>query len=153
MIEYALVFDTEGRVIRFHQPPGCSAKGIPDTRDLWKTMTRFRKILGGVAHTHPWTGRAWYSEEDRGTFRSCELGLDKLLLWPIVTRTETRCFVWNEVTGLYTEAGPLTFEINGLDRLLELSVENGQDNEEDVFKAYPAGTRYGLMRRKNLRLG
>jgi hypothetical protein len=125
MIEHALVFDVEGRVIRFHRPPGCSAGGIPDTRDLWDTLWKWRGHIGGVAHTHPWPGSANPSQTDVTTWRACEQGLGKLLLWPIVTCSEVGYFVFNKVTGLYCRANP-NIEISGLDRLLEMSLEDDQ---------------------------
>ena len=126
MTEIALVFDEQGRIIRFHRPPGCTSCGIPDTRSLWETMWEWRERLGGVAHTHPWSGTAGPSQTDVTTWRACEQGLGKLLLWPIVTRSEVGYFVYNRVTGLYCRAGQPTFEISGLGRLLEMSLENGQ---------------------------
>ena len=121
MIETALVFDDQGRVIRFHLPPGRTGGSIPDSRDLWDVIWQYREHVAGVAHTHPWNGQASPSGIDVTTWRAIEQGLGKLLLWPIVTFTEVRCFVYNEVTGDYCEAGPLTFEISGIDRLRELS--------------------------------
>ncbi len=136
MIETALVFDDQGKVIRFHLPNGRTGGSIPDSRSLWELLWQYRETVGGVAHTHPWDGTPTPSDTDVTTWRAIELGLGKLLLWPIVTFTEVRCFVWtpirgsaalrscdvyNRMTEQYVEAGPLTFEISGLDRLVELS--------------------------------
>jgi len=127
MTEIALVFDERGRVIRFHRPPGCTACGIPDTRSLWETLWKYRHLIGGVAHTHPWRGQASPSQTDVTTWRAIEQGLGKLLLWPIVTRSEVGYFVFNRVTKLYCRAGRPTITISGLDRLLEMSLtENAE---------------------------
>jgi hypothetical protein len=124
MIETALVFDNRGRVIRFHLPPDRTGGSIPDSRDLWTLIWDYRRTVAGVAHTHPWEGPASPSGIDVTTWRAIEQGLGKLLLWPIVTFTEVRCFVYNDVTGGYeavSEADRRVKEISGIDRLRELS--------------------------------
>ena len=129
MIETALVFDDQGRIIQFHLPNGRTAGSIPDSRSLWELLWQYREHVAGVAHTHPWDGTASFSGIDVTTWRAIELGLGKLLLWPIVTFTEVRCFVYNRVTGNYREV-PRTAvgykwtdrrinEISGLDRLVD----------------------------------
>lgn len=94
MMEVALVFDKEGRTICFHEPPGRSGGSIPDSRPLWDILWENRHNLGGVAHTHPWDGPSWASQEDVTTFRAIELGLGKNLLWPIATFTDLKTFVF-----------------------------------------------------------
>jgi hypothetical protein len=123
MTETSLVFSDKGEVIQFHLPPGRTMGSIPDTRSLWTTMWKYRHCLGGVAHTHPWYGTASPSHTDVTTWRACEQGLGKLLLWPIVTFSEVRYFVFNRVTGNYCEAPPPSFEVSSLERLRELSKE------------------------------
>lgn len=123
MTETALVFSNRGEIIRFHLPPGRTRASIPDSRDLWDIMWQYRRMLGGVAHVHPWEGHASPSGIDTSTWRACEQGLGTLLLWPIATFSEVRCFVWNAVTGEYTEAGPLTHKIHGINRLIEMARE------------------------------
>jgi hypothetical protein len=125
MIEVAMVFDNEGKVIHWHLPPGRSGGSIPDTRDLWEILWENRDRLGGVAHTHPWHGEPWPSVTDVTTFRACELGLGKQLLWPVVTFDQIGCWVWNPLTKQYCLAGPLTFEIEGIDELRRLSGYEG----------------------------
>ena len=121
MLEVALVFDKEGKTIHWHVPPGRSSGHIPDTRDLWEVLWENRDRIGGVAHTHPWNGDAWPSLTDMTTFRAVERGLGRQLLWPVVTFTEMRGFVFNPVTGDYVQAGPLTIELEGLEELRERS--------------------------------
>lgn len=121
MIESALVFDKEGKTIHWHLPPGRSGGWIPDTRDLWEVLWENRHRLGGVAHTHPWNGEAWPSGTDETTFRAVELGLGQQLLWPVVTFTDMKAFVFNPVTGEYVQAGPLTLELEGLEELRQIS--------------------------------
>ena len=128
MIECALVFDTQGRVIRYHLPPGRTAGSIPDSHALWDVLWKHRKIVGGVAHTHPWHGQSAPSSTDLSTFRAIEQGLGQLLLWPIVTFTEVRSFVWDSATKAYVEAGPLTFTLEGVERLRELSLERWESD-------------------------
>jgi hypothetical protein len=123
MIETAMVFDNEGKVIHWHEPLGRSAGSIPDTRGLWEVLWENRERLGGVAHTHPWNGHPWPSTTDVTTFRACELGLGKLLLWPVVTLDNIGCWVWNPVTEKYVPAGPLTFELEGIEELRRKSIK------------------------------
>ena len=101
MIESALVFDNQGRVIRYHLPQGRTSGSIPDTRDLWEVLWKWRAQLGGVAHTHPWKGRATPSQTDVTTFRACEQALGQLLKWPVVTFDDIGIFVWSEESGFY----------------------------------------------------
>ena len=97
MIETALIFDTNGGTLAWHEPEGRSSGSLPDSRDLWEFMFDHRDILGGVAHTHPWDGPAGPSGTDLSTFRACELGLGKQLLWPVVTFTDVSYQVYNPV--------------------------------------------------------
>lgn len=121
MIETALVFDLEGKTICFHEPRGRTSGSIPDTRSLWDILWENRERLGGVAHTHPWDGPAHPSITDVTTFDALERGLGKHLLWPVVTFTEVACVVRNplfkEGTAMWTLAGPLTFQIEGIEEL------------------------------------
>jgi len=94
MIECAFVFDTDGKVIHWHLPPGRTGGSIPDTRDLWEVMWDNRDRLGGVAHTHPWRGISGPSGTDVTTFAACEAALGKRLVWPIVTLDAVACFFW-----------------------------------------------------------
>ncbi len=138
MIESALVFDDQGRVIRFHLPHGRTQGSIPDTRDLWEVMWKWRAQLGGVAHTHPWNGRAAPSQgcgrrscdcpqcfrADVPTFRGCEQALGSLLLWPVVTFDDIGYYGWNSVTEQYVRCRVPTFEdtlMPAIERLRELS--------------------------------
>lgn len=113
MMEAALVFDTEGKTIHWHLPPGRSGGSIPDTRDLWEVLWENRQHLGGVAHTHPWHGEAWPSNTDVTTFRAVEQGLGKLLLWPVVTFSEVGYFAFNERTKEYVKVDNKYVPIDG----------------------------------------
>ena len=53
MLEAALVFDKEHRVLGWHLPQGRTAVSLPDSRALWELLWDNRAILGGVAHSHP----------------------------------------------------------------------------------------------------
>lgn len=88
MIETAVVFDCDGKVIHWHEPQGRSGGSLPDSRKLWDVLWENREILGGVAHTHPWNGSANPSSTDLTTFAAIETGLGKTLVWPVVTFDE-----------------------------------------------------------------
>lgn len=90
MIEVAMVFTKEGKMI--YLQPGSSAGSVADSCRLWDEIWENRKIVGGVAHTHPWTGTTRPSYEDVTTFRAIEAGLGELLLWPIITFTHVNYF-------------------------------------------------------------
>jgi hypothetical protein len=94
MIEVALVFNPEGRALYWHQPMAASTAAIPDSRTLWEVLWQHRHELGGVAHSHPWHGRAAPSQTDITTWSACERGLGVRLVWPIVTLDEVACFGW-----------------------------------------------------------
>ena len=94
MIEVALVFDTAGKTLYRHLPPGRSGGWIPDSRALWEVLWENRHRLGGVAHTHPWRGSASPSNTDITTFAAVEAALGKRLQWLIVTFSEVRTFEW-----------------------------------------------------------
>lgn len=107
--EVAMIFDQKGHVIFWLSPNDSSGCYIPDSQVLWDRVWRNRDRVGGIAHTHPWTGRACPSNTDVTTWSAIERGLGKNLLWPIVTMTEVRYFVRNVLTGEYVET-PSTFE-------------------------------------------
>lgn len=93
-MEAALVFDFHGGVIHWHVPPDRSSAALPDSADLWQVLWDNKEILGGVAHTHPWSGSAGPSQTDVTTFAAVEAGLGDRLVWPIVTFSEVRYFTW-----------------------------------------------------------
>lgn len=128
MIEVAMVFDDKGKVIHWHLPPGRSGGSIPDTRSLWDVLWENRDRLGGVAHTHPWKGEPWPSSTDVTTFRACEQGLGKLLLWPVVTFDDIAYMCWAPVGDQYVEidAKYLTFDLEGIDELRRQSGYEGE---------------------------
>jgi hypothetical protein len=101
MIEVAMVFDIEGVALYWHEPPGCSAASIPDSSSLWHAIWENRKVLGGVAHTHPWSGNVYPSDTDLTTFAAIEAGLGKRLVWPIVGKTTLNFFSWNSDANKY----------------------------------------------------
>lgn len=93
-MEAGLVFDRYGGLIFWHVPPDRSMGALPDSRSLWDILWENREILGGVAHTHPWSGRAGPSSTDVTTFAAVEAGLGQRLVWPVVTFSEVGYFVW-----------------------------------------------------------
>ena len=94
MLEAALVYDREDKAMYWHLPPGRSRVTIPDSRSLWLVLWEGRDRLGGVAHTHPGTGRPAPSREDLTTFAGCEAGLGTRLEWIIATADEVALFTW-----------------------------------------------------------
>ena len=127
MLETALLFDTKGRTLAWHEPLGRTGSWIPDTHDLWLMMWEHRAILGGVAHTHPWAGPANPSGTDLETFKFAETHLFKknekrLLVWPVVTFTDVMNVVWDADTQRYVQAPhPLHFIVEGIEELRERS--------------------------------
>jgi hypothetical protein len=101
VLETAVVFGQEGQVLYWHEPLNRSGVYLPDSPDLWSVLWSHREVLGGVAHTHPWKGRAWPSQEDLTTFRAVEQGLGNRLVWPIVTFTDVLYLEWNPGTDQY----------------------------------------------------
>jgi len=129
MIETALVFDKQGKTIHWHEPPNRTSGSIPDAQDLWDVLWDNRHRLGGVAHTHPWSGMANPSQTDLTTFAAVEKGLGRLLLWPVVTFSDVAYIVRDRSTGLYTRIDPKWLRhqvsIEGID---ELRRRSGSEN-------------------------
>lgn len=88
------MLDTQGCPLYWHLPQGRSQTYLPDSRDLWEVLWYHREYLGGVAHTHPWSGQANPSSTDLTTFSAVEKGLGLYLTWPIVTFSEVAYFGW-----------------------------------------------------------
>lgn len=128
MMETALVFDLNGKTIYWHEPAGRTSGSLPDSQDLWDVLWENRHRLGGVAHTHPWNGPAVPSTTDVTTFAAVEKGLGKHLLWPVVTFNDVLYVVRNPLYeqggAMWTAAGPLTFEVEGIDELRYRSGSN-----------------------------
>jgi len=125
MIEVALVFDRDGKTIAFHEPHGRTCGSIPDSRSLWEILWDNRHRLGGVAHSHPWDGGAYYSHTDKTTFLAIDKALGQNLLWPIVTFTTVGYFrrrQSSEGEGLgYVRCTTAPIEIEGIEELRERS--------------------------------
>ena len=94
MMEVAVVIDKRGRPIHWHLPPGRSAVGIPDTRDLWDVLWENRTNLAGIAHSHPGSGKTGPSMTDLTTFAACESGLGVRLNWWITTSDRLIKLAW-----------------------------------------------------------
>lgn len=133
MIETALVFDLEGKTMRFFEPPGRSSGYIPDVQSkgdmgwtekaaniLFYYVQENRDRIGGIAHTHPWDGPATPSGIDIATFRVFDsLIPGRQLLWPVVTFTDVGWYTKNPLTGEYVAVDPKYINLNlvGLDEL------------------------------------
>jgi hypothetical protein len=101
VIESAMVFDREGRVIFWLGPNGCSEGAIADSQILWDRIWSDRDRIGGVAHTHPWEGPTTASTTDLTTWAAIEAGLGTRLYWPIVTLTHVEFFTYFDDAGGY----------------------------------------------------
>ena len=107
MHEAALVLSLDGTILYRHAPPGATAVYLPDSRDLWEVLWEHRHHLGGVAHTHPWSGVPAPSQEDLTTFSACEAALGARLDWWIATDDQALCF---------RHAGPDRLDYHPVDR-------------------------------------
>jgi len=92
VVELALLADTEGNTIMWHEPPGRTSVGIPDTASLWEALWENRAHLGGDAHIHPWDGPARPSYEDVTTWSAYDRGMRPRVHF-VVTFTDEACFV------------------------------------------------------------
>ena len=88
--EVAVVIAQDGTPLYWHVPPDASGAAIPDSQDLWAVIWSNRDRILGVAHTHPWDGKAWPSTTDLTTFDAIERALGRGLTWWVVTFTEVR---------------------------------------------------------------
>jgi hypothetical protein len=95
-MEVGLIFDKRGGPVYWHLPQGRSQVYLPDSRQLWHVLWTCHQegLLGGFAHTHPWSGEASPSYTDVTTFAAVEAGLGTRLVWPIVTFSEVKYFQW-----------------------------------------------------------
>jgi hypothetical protein len=128
MIETAMVFDKEGKPIFWLGPKGATGGYIPDSRILWDRVWDARDTVGGVIHTHPWSGSPNPSYKDVTTFHAMETGLGKRLLWAIATMDQVRIFKFDG--SYYAPAEDVSFEeesywINAVRELRELSRKGG----------------------------
>jgi len=138
MIETALIFDREGKTLRFFEPPGRSAGYIPDVQakgDMGWTERQGQILfyyvqenadrIGGIAHTHPWKGPARPSSIDLATFDVLDsLVPGRNLLYPVITFTDiawvTRSIFGNDT---YEAIDPkyITITLEGLEELRKRS--------------------------------
>ncbi len=130
-MEAGYVFDRRGLAIYWHLPDDRGPGSIPDSRPLWEVLWENRENLGGFAHTHPWKGEAWYSQEDVTTFAAVEEGLGQRLVWPVVTFTEVKYFTWIGPKRLdYAEMTGRRFRLSS-DELQDLRDLSMPRKEED----------------------
>lgn len=116
MLEAAFVFGKTGAVLHWHLPPDRSAAYLPDSADLWQVLWDNRLVLGGVAHTHPWSGHAGPSGTDLTTFAAVEVGLGQRLVWPVVTLSDIMYLTWVGPGRLdYAEMQSRRFRLNWVD--------------------------------------
>jgi hypothetical protein len=99
MIETAMVFNQQGRVLGWHRPDGAGSTQIPDSLDLWEFLWKMRDVLGGVAHSHPGGGALNASWTDVSTFLAVERGLGRRLCWPIVSTQHQSVWYFKALNG------------------------------------------------------
>jgi len=99
MLEVALAFDVYGKSLYEHLPPGRTSGYIPKHKPFFDWLLENVEQVAGVAHLHPFEGPAIPSVEDITTFSAIELGLDKRLVWPIVTLTSVSVYYNHSVIG------------------------------------------------------
>lgn len=130
MLESALVFDVEGCPIYWHLPVERTGSYIPDSRALWDVLWANRRLIGGVAHTHPWSGAIAPSAVDVTTFSAVENGLGKRLIWPIISLHEVGYFSWIGPKNHDYRAREDDFRIKEhlINRLRDLSRNGGQND-------------------------
>lgn len=124
MIEVALVFDKEGKTLRWHLPPGRNSGYIPDSHDLWTFLWDNRNIIGGVAHTHPWDGPSWPSHTDVTTFSAIERGLGVRLIWPVITFSDEGYFAWSDEEKKYVRLSSAPLSVEDVQELRNKSKED-----------------------------
>jgi hypothetical protein len=90
--EVAMVFDLDGKAIFWPSPKGNTMGSIEDSHILWDRIWSNRNSIGGVAHTHPWSGAPFPSDTDTTTWRAIERALGKKLIWPIVSMDSIQYF-------------------------------------------------------------
>lgn len=85
MNETAVVISENNLPIYWHLPYGRSSVYLPDDKSLWDVVWEHRKIIRGIAHSHPGSGIPSPSQEDITTFSAIELALGRRLDWYITS--------------------------------------------------------------------
>ena len=62
-----------------------SSTRIPDERERWETIWKYREEITEIVHTHPGNFLG-FSDEDLTTMQAIEAGTGKRFAWSIVTR-------------------------------------------------------------------
>ena len=103
MIETALVYGSDHKILHWHLPAGRTGGSIPDSPDLWNVLWDNRRLVMGVAHSHPGTGVPSPSWTDLTTFAAIESGLGKRLYWPILSEDSYTLVEWEESFSCYSQ--------------------------------------------------
>jgi len=127
MKEVAVLLNKYGVPLEWWSPQNAHIGAIPDSKNLWDLIWKHREQLGGIGHTHPFTGPSWPSQTDVTTFSAIERGLGKRLIWPIITLSEVICFQWQGPDKLYYVpiCYPNPSTIDTLRQLSTQGVKNG----------------------------
>ena len=88
MIEAAVVIGHNGHPMYWHCPNESSGY-IQDSRKLWEYLWDKRKLIAGIAHTHPGSGLPGPSRTDLTTFSAIERALGRRLCWWILSQDRT----------------------------------------------------------------
>ena len=80
---------------------GPSAAALPDSRERWEAIWKYRQELAEVAHSHP-IGPRGFSLEDETTIAALDAALGRALRFSVlapdglVVRDEGKVFLWDE---------------------------------------------------------
>lgn len=85
MLENGVIIDKTGNILRWHMPEGRTSGSLPDSHDLWEFIWANRDKIGGIAHSHPGSGKPGPSHEDVTTFAAVESALGQRLNWWITS--------------------------------------------------------------------
>jgi hypothetical protein len=132
-VEAAVLIDKIGHAIYWHAPIDRTIASIPDSHDLWATIWKNRENLGGIAHSHPGSGKPGPSHTDLTTFAAIEAGLGKRLDWWITSKDCLIIIRWSTDEKKYSYSNVLWYKPNwlgGLRRISYRQVEHDRYSED-----------------------
>lgn len=94
MMEVGVVIDQNNEPLFWHLPADRTGGSLPDSQDLWNILWDNRKVISGVAHSHPGGGIPGPSYTDVTTFAAVEKGLGVKLNWWITSETHLIVARW-----------------------------------------------------------
>lgn len=121
MMEVGAVIDLDYQVLHWHLPEGRTGGSLPDSPDLWQYLWENRKVISGVAHSHPGGGVPGPSQTDVTTFAAVESGLGVRLSWWITSESHLIVARWVGPERLNYQATLVSLEPPWADELRYLS--------------------------------